>query len=448
MYQMNSSASGPRWQLLLSHIMPIDEELPSYASALARRTEHKSSLETKGKPWLSVFTQSRAGTAAARAFFVEGDTVVGRVELNLEKDEALKSISVSVQASVTTLGQQELPVVFLDLTRVLWNEPSGKLAKGKYSWPFSFALPHQVNFPANGITVPPEVKTDGKFITVDAPPSFSEHGTPSYIDYKMVVTVKRGTFVAKANQTLTTLISYLPLRQPEPPSPLRQLAYEEASELIGPDGDSAGWRVLEPVKFKGKLFQAVDVEVECTLAIATPLAFATGSHIPLILTLKSKNEPALDTLATAQAIKLYLVRSIAVGSDAMQDGVERRSNQSFVSGAGQAYFWPSTEGGSEPGRRVMRGEVEVKKQTKPSFVFPRFTVRYTLELLPFATSGFISLGTEPLISKPVKITTRNIPGITPRSYRPPGYVKPQDTDYNMEVGSSANGAQRILVGFI
>ncbi|KAJ7031297.1 hypothetical protein C8F04DRAFT_1110692 [Mycena alexandri] len=429
--------------------MSDDDELPSYTSAVAHRTEHKSSLETKGKPWLSVFIQSRAATAAARAFFVEGDTVVGRVELNLEKNETVKSISVSVQASVTTLGQQELPVVFLDLTQVLWNEPSGKLAEGKYSWPFSFALPHQVDFPAKGITVPPELKTDGKFITVDAPPSISEHGTPSYIDYKVVATVKRGTFVTKANQTLTALISYLPLREPEPPSPLRQLAYKEGSELIGPDGDPSGWRVLGPVKVDGKLFQAVDVEVECTLAIATPLAFTPGSYIPLILTLKSKNEPALDTLATAQAIKLYLVRSIAVGSDAMQDGVERRSNQSFVSGTGQAYFWPSTEGASEPGRRVMRGELEVKKQTKPSFVFPRFTVRYTLELLPFAITGFTSLGTKPrkcLISEPMKIATKNIPGINPRSYIPPGYVKPQDTEYTTEIGSSANGAQRIFGG--
>jgi hypothetical protein len=93
------------------------------------------------------------------------------------------------------------------------------------------------------------------------------------------------------------------------------------------------------------------------------------------LTLKSEDDHALDTLATAKAIKLHLVRSIALGSDAMEERVERRSNNFFQSGAGQAYFWPSTEGAKEPGKRTMCGELDVKKGIKPSFHFPRFTVR-------------------------------------------------------------------------
>jgi hypothetical protein len=64
---------------------------------------------------------------------------------------------------------------------------------------------------------------------------------------------------------LTTNFAYVPLTQPEPPSALRQLAYKEGSDLIGPEGDPAGWKVLQPVKFKGKLFATVDVEMECTV---------------------------------------------------------------------------------------------------------------------------------------------------------------------------------------
>ncbi|KAJ7158555.1 hypothetical protein C8R46DRAFT_394456 [Mycena filopes] len=424
-----------------------DKELPAYSRAGPGpyRTEHKYSLENKGKPWLVIYIKSRAGTPASLPFFLENDTIAGRVELEADKSESIKSITVTLQGGATAVGQEEQ--IFLSLDETVWSDKSGKIAKGTHSWPFSFKLPSKVDSPdVKGITLPPEVKiTNGKVITVDAPPSFSERGSPAYIDYKALVNVKRGAF--KPNQLLSTNLNYLPLRQPDPPSALRQLAYKEGTDLIGPEGDPAGWKVLPPVKFKGKLFDAVEVEVECTLAIATPLAFTIGSPIPLIFTLKSENQPALDTLAVANAIKLYLVRSIAMGSDAMQDNAERRSNSFFESNVGQAYFWPSTEGAQEPGKKVMRGELEVKRQTKPSFVFPRLTMRYTLDLKPFVITGFTPIGADSsksLLSEPVKITTRHITGITPRSYAPPGYEKPPESDFNSAVGYLENGNQRFF----
>ncbi|KAJ7031298.1 hypothetical protein C8F04DRAFT_1110697 [Mycena alexandri] len=423
-----------------------NKELPAYSRAGPGpyRTEHKFTLENKGKPWLFLFIKSRAATPAAAPFFLENDVVAGRVELEADKSEAIKSITVTIQGGATAVGQEEQ--VFLDLNEVLWSDKAGKITKGKHSWPFSFTLPSKVDSPdVKGITLPPESKIkNAKLITVDAPPSFSERGSPAYIDYKALVNVKRGAF--KPNQLLSANMNYLPLRQAEPPSALRQLAYKEGTDLIGPDGDPAGWKVLPPVKFKGRLFDAVDVELECTLAVATPLAFTIGSPIPLILTLKSENQQALDTLAVPNAVKLYLVRSIAMGSDAMQDDVvDRRSNSFFESNGGQAYFWPSNEGAQEPGKRVLRGELEVKRQTKPSFLFPRLTIRYTLDLKAFAITGFTSVGIEAgksLLSEPVKITTKQIPGIAPRSYAPPGYEKPPESDFNSAVGYLENGNQR------
>ncbi|KAJ6531969.1 hypothetical protein B0H19DRAFT_463033 [Mycena capillaripes] len=420
--------------------MADEDELPGYTRAAAPsaagayRTEHKYSLETKGRPWLFIFIKSRAANAGSLPFFVQGDTVAGRVELDIDKAESLKGISVGLAAGATAVGQEEQ--LFLDLNQALWppaNDKSSKLAKGKYSWPFSFTLPAKVS-PA-----------DAKGLTIEAPPSFTERASPAYIDYRTVVTVKRGAF--KPNQTLTTNMAYLPLTTPEPPSKLRQLAYREGGQLLGPEGDPGGWKVLPPVKFKGRLFEAKEVEVECTLAIATPLSFVTGSPIPLILTLKSDDEQALDTLTNTQAIKLYLVRSIALGSDAMEErpSADRRSNNFFQSGTGQGYFWPSTEGAKELSIRTLRGELEVKKVVKPSFHFPRFTVRYSIDLLPFSITGFTPIGTEPgkaLLSEPVKIMTRHIPGIIPKSYAPPGYEKPQENDYNSAVGYLENGNQR------
>lgn len=52
---------------------------------------------------------------------------------------------------------------------------------------------------------------------------------------------------------------------PGPPSPLRQLAYREESQLIGPQGDPKGWMVLNPINFTGNLFNSRQVEVQCTV---------------------------------------------------------------------------------------------------------------------------------------------------------------------------------------
>ncbi|KAJ7094274.1 hypothetical protein C8R44DRAFT_645459, partial [Mycena epipterygia] len=383
------------------------------------------SLETKGRHWLFIYVKSRSPSPASHPFFLEGDTVAGRVELDIDKTEAVKSITIAIQGGTTAVGKEEQ--VFLDLNQELWpaigDGSGGKLAKGTYSWPFTFTLPTEVS-PA-----------DAKSMVISAPPSFYEQASPAYIDYRIVATIKRGVFQVK--QTLTKNFAYLPLIQPEPPSPLRQLAYTEGSELIGPEGDPAGWKVLQPFKFKGKLFDAKEIDVECTLAIATPLSFTIGSSIPLTLTLKSDDIHALDVLANTKATRLHLVRSIALGSDAMEERAERKSKSFFVTGVGQAFFWPSTEGAPEAGKRTMTGELEVKKHLKPSFLFPRFSVRYTLELLPFAATGFTPLDAEPgksLLSEPVKIATKQVPGVTPRSYAPPGYEKPPENDYNAPVG--------------
>jgi hypothetical protein len=108
----------------------------------------------------------------------------------------------------------------------------------------------------------------------------------------------------------------------------------------------------------------------------------------LTLTLKSNDEQALDTLAHTNAIKLHLVRSVALGTDAMEERDDRRSNTVFINGAGQAFFWPSTEGAPERGIRTMRGELDVKKSVKPSFLYPRFSVRvsviHPLLYIPFS----------------------------------------------------------------
>lgn len=89
-----------------------------------------------------------------------------------------------VRAGTTAVGQEE--EIFLSLKETLWSsegpaKTTGKL-KGKHEWPFEFALPKEVEV----------VGPQGKRGFYQLPPSFSERASPAYLDYRIIVTIKRG----------------------------------------------------------------------------------------------------------------------------------------------------------------------------------------------------------------------------------------------------------------
>lgn len=187
-----------------------------------------------------------------------------------------------------------------------------------------------------------------------------------------------------------------------------------------------------------------------------------------MITFTGTDTQALDVLANQNAIKLRLRRWMATGSEAIDDNGVRRTDNHFMEDAGGAYFWSSREGAQETNKRVFQGELEVVKTLKPSFKFPkvtirvgvlvlfflclfegglnRFYVKYSLELLPFSAAGFVADegGPAVLVKEEVAIVTRQIPGLIAQSYAPPGYEKPQDVDYNKSLGLLENGNQRFL----
>jgi len=261
---------------------------------------------------------------------------------------------------------------------------------------------------------------------------------------------------------------YLPITRAEPPSPLRQLAYSEGTDIVGPDGDPEGWKTLPPVKITGTLFDTRQVDVDCALSIANPTTYARGSMIPVVITLTSQDEQALDVLSAPTAIRLYLLRIRTLGPFATDDTVVQRSDKVFYDQIVKAVWWNSREVADMPkpedravddsgkaslpptdlelGKRTLNGEIRLNSTLKPSFVFPRFSLRYHLALQPFDSPGFVSSskGHEYLHQEPVVITTLNAPGVMPRSLAPPGYVPPEGTDYNASVGYLENGNQKFL----
>ncbi|KAI5122909.1 hypothetical protein M0805_007587 [Coniferiporia weirii] len=427
----------------------VDSELPSYSDGAhttrviapttppsgTSRTEHEYSLNNaKGKRWLTIRLHSRAPTAKTLPVFFDGDEVRGEVEMVLEKPEGYKGVFVDIHGENTAVGQE--PLRFLSLSSTLWTPtPSSSKLSGTIVWPFSLTLPKEAMVSTSPRDSPKSYQL---------PPTFSERASPAYIDYKIIVTVKRGMF--KVNQTLSTSFAYVPRWVAPPPSTLRRLAYSDGSPLIGPEGDPEGWKILPSVKVTGTLFDAKTIEVEATLALATPLSYAAGSHIPLLLTLTSADAQALDLLSQPSAAAIFLTRTVSIGSTATDEAAPRRSNNTFPEHIGRAFWWPSEEGAPQEDTRVLHGEIDVRKDLRPGFVFPRLSIRYHISVLPFSASGFVSSGEttadQLLLSEKVDIVTDNAPGVIPRSHAPPGYVKPEEGNYNNAMGYLENGNQR------
>lgn len=178
------------------------------------------------------------------------------------------------------------------------------------------------------------------------------------------------------------------------------------------------------------------------------------------MTITSQDEHLLDLLTDPSTIRVRLARSLSTGTDATDDNAARRTDNHFIEEVGRAFFWASQDNGKN--QREFQGEIDVAKSLKPSFKFPKFTVRvgvdwklssercltlrkYTVDLQPFMAPGIVNTAPETTIlsSLPVSIMSKPIADLQTRSYAPPGYRKVY-VDYNKSVGLLENGNQRFL----
>ncbi|KAG1887367.1 hypothetical protein F4604DRAFT_1917184 [Suillus subluteus] len=417
-----------------------DNELPGYTpqagssvaplNALTPGSEHTISLEdSNGHKWLLLSLKSRAPSPEFWPVFCSGDLISGSLTLDVLKSESSKAIVTATTASTGQVGQG-----FLVIEKELWNPlmalPDGsvvpKLEKGHYTWPFKIALPNET-----------EVLDRKEKKRFPLPPSFTERASPAYINYRITVIIKRGAL--RVNQTLTTNFAYVPITKPELPSPMLQKACKENIPFVGPEGDPEGWYILPPVTVTGTLFGAKRGNVDFNLALAKPLSYARGSAMPLWLTFTGADEQALDLLANYQAIRIFLKRSLATRSDATSDYAGKHSADFFIRTMARAVFWPIRDA-SATGKRVLQGEVKLKNAFKQSVVFPRFSVRYYLEVHPFEAVGFVHTPhvSGPLLTQPVNVTSFHATGIVMRSFAPPEYAEePENLDSSISLLENA-----------
>lgn len=182
----------------------------SHASHSVRRiaSEYTISREDhKGHKWLLLSVKSRAPTSDSLPIFYSGDLISGSVTLDIVKSESFRYITVkashrlfvhllSLQVKQVTAGTMLVGQVeqqFLVVEKDLWSSATAtsdrskvsKLEKGHYAWPFEFTLPKEA-----------EVLDRKEKKMIPLPPSFTERGSPAYINYRITVFVRRGALGA------------------------------------------------------------------------------------------------------------------------------------------------------------------------------------------------------------------------------------------------------------
>ncbi|KAJ7628399.1 hypothetical protein FB45DRAFT_918187 [Roridomyces roridus] len=384
---------------------------PTAAAVPQEPREFSYEIKTRsGTPWAKMTIQGNQRlTGKVVPTMLEGDKLKGRVTLSLASAETIQAVCVLIKGSIVDANASG-PVTqtpFLQLKHTLWSasegDPNGSAGapkvklKGEYEWPLSISLPAAL-------------QKAGK--TYSLPHTFLDRIAAFSVRYTAELRVVRGKL--RMDDKVMCVFGYFSMCQPDPPSLLRQLAYQENSPLLGPEADPEGWLTQE-FSCKGIVFSSRMINVKCTFSLATPLCYTRSASIPCSMMLESQDLQALDLIASPAACIVYLERVMHDDTEGVADVHEP---------CGQAVFWPSTEGAatdSASSRRHLMGEIHLKISLQPSSAVPSFSVNYSVVVFPFQAPAFKPLETTPIFRQPVQIVTRYAAGPRQRVYSTPSY---------------------------
>ncbi|KAK0223390.1 hypothetical protein IW262DRAFT_1366409 [Armillaria fumosa] len=369
-----------------------DFDLPAYTQhrrgddVSTLSTHHRYEIYTSNrKAWSTLALRSRAISADRIPLFWQGDDIAGSLTLDIEKDDSIKMIKITMQGKLLT-GQSSDSWVFLEETKVLWAREMGNpLASpssfnenyrgkmvGKYDWDFSLPIPAEVTAPP-GSSSSMTSQGSGPF---RLPQTLFERSIRTGIQYELCVSIKRSRF--HPTSRIQTMFGYVSLIRPDAPLLLRQLAYQENSPLLGPDADPDGWQRVSSFTVKGTVFKDREIQVNCVVSLAKPLCYTRGTVIPCFITLASADTQALNLLAVPSCIPIRLRRHVTDYSPdfAPNSPTEfRRPNTMDVpkrwkvtsEDLGTGIWWPVREDGQEHSKRL-NGEIKLSQNLKSTCV--------------------------------------------------------------------------------
>ncbi|KAJ7690239.1 hypothetical protein B0H17DRAFT_1011660 [Mycena rosella] len=397
---------------------------PPYAQP-GKGAEHRYSLADRHQEQWGVLTlTSAARSARSTPLYYEDDSVQGTFEMEADRSDSIRSVTVTVSGSVVTGPMVDDTSVFLSMSNCLWSRKSSSLRVGHCMWPFSIALPSAVN-----------VASYGGSSTFALPETFMERHTRVSVVYEVSVIVSRGLF--RADNTFKTRFRYVPCTLPDPPSVLRQRAYAENTTLSGPRDDPAGWKTPVTAMAHGHVFKTRQAVVQCTFSLAVPLCYTRGSVIPCWIMLESGDLQALDLFADPGALSVRLRRRVRYQATALVTMQSPDSTQSVLDVA-SAVWWPQPTHDSTQYTRTLEGEIRLPADLMSSaeMATAQFSISYTVDVFPSTCVGFTPSGDATLMSLPVNIVTMHSPNAPrPVIYAPPTYDNvAAQTEHNNDVG--------------
>ncbi|KAF8071809.1 hypothetical protein FPV67DRAFT_1560575 [Lyophyllum atratum] len=446
------AASPPRYRRFSSvrpGLVPQSvDELPPYtrrntlAQPIVRRepTEHVYLLAEKNRPWVTLKLYSSAKSSKSLPTFFEKENINGTLEINADKGDSIQSITATVTGRIITGANASDAFTFLNQSLPIWSKvtdiprvpsPSEGASKskllGRCEWPLSISLPRTVTVPDG----------TGSMETCNLPETFLERHTIASIQYDFTIHISRG--MLRADSQIKTAFGYVPSTRPEPPSMLRQLAYQQGTLLVGPHADPDGWKSMRPVTARATMPRSRKVEVQCLLSLAKPSCYTRGTVLPCFLTLRGADEDTLNLFSTPSAIVAKLQRRVRFFS---KHSLSHSDNawQETVEDVGSASWWPSAGVRSHSSVRHMEGEIKLAKDLRPTTAVGHFSITYHVVLHPFNVPHCTS-DNRSLLSEPVEIATMHAKGPRPHVYSPPAYASTrQSHDYYALPTSSGPGA--------
>ncbi|KAJ7220985.1 hypothetical protein C8J57DRAFT_1198680 [Mycena rebaudengoi] len=398
--------------------LPGPSDPPVYSRRAAHSTEtdtrlveHVFSLsDQRGKRWGTLLLKSSARTSRSSPVFHQDDLIQGSFELENEKGDALRKITVTVKGSIVSGTMVDDTKTFLDLSVCLWSRKTSAPRTGDCVWPFSIQLPHDA-YSASGARA-------------SLPETFLERHTRVTVLYEISVHASRSLFLFRADNNFSTRFRYIPRTRPSSPSVLRQLAYRENQSLPGPYEDPAGWETSPTEMAHGSIFRTRQTVIQCTMSLAKPLTYTRGSVIPCWITLESGDLEALDLCSRPDALAVNLRRCVRYQTTSLVSIQDVASTQSFVDCA-VATWWTKDEadGTDATYRRNLEGEIRLPIELISSCAMDQFSVSYIVVMSPFNALAFTPASSRPIISVPVEIVTMYAAsGPRPLIYAPPAYV--------------------------
>ncbi|GJE98115.1 hypothetical protein PsYK624_143370 [Phanerochaete sordida] len=405
------------------------EAPPGYpeSAVLSFPLKHKD-----GKTWAALRVRSGVTAATSLPHVAQGQPIQGSLDLDLAEETSIKSLTVSIVGELWSNANTRYEFVRDACT--LWTEGEplpagaeqphrGKL-KGAFSIPFSMELPPTVDVPDER----------GKMTTWSLPSSLFTSWTIANIAYTLQATIKHGT-ILHPNHNVSTRVIYHATARPDPPSPARQLAYEQGTPIPSPDSDPEGWHLAIPVTFEGKNPAGQQVQATYSLAMAKPLSYTRGSVIPLHLTVSCTDEQMLQTLSSPEAVNVYLFRTCKSGYDVIGGDfpagfgshlplaqVPPTRQRRYVNQQVQKPVWWAAPSVSEDATKcALEGEIHLSPRLDLSMRLGMFEFTYVLVLDTPKVPGFPLGKLTQAQATPVEICAMYAEGPRPVAHMPPTY---------------------------